>query len=455
MANGRGALKWWFACGMAAALAGQPAFAEGLQDAYEAARGHDPKFRAALREFEGSQEARIQGRAGLLPEVSLSASVARNQLDRTIGAMQENLDYKSDSKTLQLRQPLLNFDATARFRQGEAQSLYGEAVFASRKRELILRMLESYSNVLLAQEQVALAEAQAATFTAQVRGSERLLALGEGTRTDVFEARSGYEVALAQIVEAKNSLDNVTAELAAIIGPRLKPVSRSLARELPLIALEPATLAEWEAIATERSSDIELRRQALEVARQEVARAEAGHMPRIDLVASVNRSDSETINTINQQNAQRSLGVQLNFPLFSGGRVSSQVRQAVAAQGRAEAEVDDATQTVLGDVRKQFNAVRSGALRVRALEKALETTQLQVEATKKSVEGGVRVALDVLNAEQQRYLVARDLAQARFLYLLSWLRLRSAAGLLDSQDLTNVESHFMASGQATQIFTAQ
>jgi outer membrane protein, protease secretion system len=453
MAKGPGALKWWFACGLA--VAGQLVCAEGLQDAYEAARGHDPKFRAALREFEGSQEARIQGRAGLLPDIFLSGSVARNELDRTIGRTTENLDYRSDSKTLQLRQPLLNFDATARYRQGEAQSLYGEAVFASRKRELILRMLESYSNVLLSQEQVALAEAQAATFSAQVQASERLLALGEGTKTEVFEARSGYEVALAQIVEARNSLDNVTTELAAIIGPRLKPVPRRLAKELPLVALEPGTLAEWEAIATERSSDIELRRQALDVARQEVARTEAGHLPRIDLVASVNRSDSETINTINQQNAQRSVGLQFSLPLFSGGRVSSQVRQALAAQGRAEAELDDATQTVLGDVRKQFNAVRSGALRVRALEKALETTQLQVEATKKSVEGGVRVALDVLNAEQQRYLVARDLAQARFLYLLSWLRLRSAAGLLDAPDLANVESHFMASGQATQIFTAQ
>lgn len=433
----------------------QSASAEGLTEAFDAARAHDPKFRSALREFEGSQEARVQGRAGLLPDLSFNASQSKVQLDRKIGATQDQLSYQSESRVLQLRQPLLNLDAAARSRQGEAQSLFGESLFATRKRELILRMLEAYSNVLLAQEQLALAQAQAATLGQQVASSQRMLALGEGTRTDVFEARSGYEVAQAQIVEAENGLANLSAELAAIIGPRLKPVPRRLGRELPLFTLKPATLAEWEALALQQNSDIEARRLALDITREEVSRVQAGHLPRMDLVAAISRSASESVNTINQNLAQRSLGVQLNVPLFSGGRISSQVRQALATQGKAEADLDDAIQTVLLDLRKQFNAVQSGALRVRALEKAFETTQLQIEATKRSVQGGVRVPLDVLNAEQQSYLVARDLAQGRLQYLQAWLRLRAAAGLLSPQDLGDVEGHLQSSGAPAAMFTAE
>lgn len=439
--------------GFAAVCAAQ-AHALGLQDAYQAARAHDPKFRAAQKDLEASAESRAIGRSFLLPEVTAGASRGRNALDRTVGANSDSLNYDSSSAALQLRQPLYNRESAARYRQGQVQAKYGEIQFSIRNNELILRMLEAYTNLLLAYEQVNLAEGQAAAFAEQLRSSERLLKLGEGTQTEVLEARASHELALAQIIEARGGIDNATAVLGGIIGPDLRPTPRRLGRQFEFVKLDPDSLEKWLATALEQSGDIELRRQVVENAREQVALAQAGHYPRLDLTASISRSESESINTINQTNAQKSIGLQLNLPLYAGGRTSAQIRQNEATLGRAEAELADITQEVSVELRRQFNALQGGAQRIEALGRALDSATLLIEATRKSVLGGVRVTLDVLNAEQRKYTVERDLAQARFTYLQAWLRLRSAAGLLKPDDLTQMEGYLTVGGQGQPMFSS-
>lgn len=445
----------WLAILLAIGVSTTPheAHALGLQEAYLAARSHDPKFRAAQKDLEATAESRAIGRSYLLPELSFNASRGRSALDRTIGPNSDSLNYDTSTAALQLRQPVFNLESSARSRQGQIQARYGEAQFAIRSNELILRMLEAYTNLLLANEQVNLAESQANTYSEQLRSSERQFKLGEGTVTDVLEARSLHELALAQIIEVRGSVDNAAAILSGIIGPELKPSQRRLARQLSFVKLEPNALEKWQAIALERSSDIELRRLAVENAREQLAIAEAGQYPRLDLTASIGRSESESINTINQTNAQKSIGLQFNLPLYAGGRVSAQSRQNAAALGRAEAELADVTQDVSVELRRQYNALEGGALRIEALGKALDSATLLIEATRKSVRGGVRVTLDVLNAEQRRYTVARDLAQARFVYLQAWLKLRSAAGLLQPADLNEIEGYLNTEGTAAPMFS--
>lgn len=429
------------------------AHALGLQDAYQAALGHDPKFRTAQKELEASAQASAIGRSYLLPEINFGASRGRNALDRTVGPNSDSLNYNSSSAALQLRQPLFNRESAARYRQGLVQTKYGEIQFSIRNNELILRMLEAYTNLLLAYEQVNLAEAQANAYGEQLRSSERAFKLGEGTQTEVLEARASRELALAQIIEARGGIDNAAAILGGIIGPDLKAAPRRLGRQFDFVKLEPDSLEKWQATALAQSMDIELRRQVVENAKEQLAIVEAGHSPRLDLTASISRSESDSINTINQTNAQKSIGLQLNVPLYSGGRVSAQVRQNEAALGRAEAELADITQEVLVELRRQFNALEGGAQRIEALGKALDSATLLIEATRKSVLGGVRVTLDVLNAEQRKYTVERDLAQARFTYLQAWLRLRSAAGLLRPDDLTEMEGYLSAGGSRTPMFS--
>lgn len=445
---------------LAVALAGlslvwaSKAHALGLQDAYQAARNHDPKYRAAQKDLEASLESRAIGRSYLLPEVTAGASRGRNALERTVGPNADSLNYDSSSAALQLRQPLFNRESAARYRQGDVQAKYGEIQFSIRNNDLILRMLEAYTNLLLSFEQLNLAEGQAAAYSEQMRSSERAFKLGEGTQTEVLEARASHELALAQIIEARGGIDNAAAILGSIIGPDLKAVPRRLGRQFEFVKLDPNALEAWQATALAQSMEIQLRRLVVDNAREQLAIAEAGHYPRVDLTASISRSESDSINTINQTNSQKSIGLQLNVPLYAGGRTSAQIRQSEATLGRAEAELADITQEVSVELHRQFNALQGGAQRIEALGRALDSATLLIEATRKSVLGGVRVTLDVLNAEQRKYTVERDLAQARFTYLQAWLRLRSAAGLLRPDDLVQMEGYLTVGGQGRPMFSS-
>jgi protease secretion system outer membrane protein len=181
---------------------------------------------------------------------------------------------------------------------------------------------------------------------------------------------------------------------------------------------------------------------ALEVAKQEILKARAGHAPRLDFVASYSKNASETINTYNQDSTVRAIGIQLNVPLYSGGSVNATSRQAVAGLERSRADLQAKTDKALIEVSKQFSAVQSGIAKVNALNRAVESSNLLIKATEQSIKGGVRINLDLLNAQQQLFTTRRDLAQARYAYLMASLRLRAAAGALDVNDVSRTASYF-------------
>ncbi len=197
----------------------------------------------------------------------------------------------------------------------------------------------------------------------------------------------------------------------------------------------------WESLALSRSPEIETRRYAVEAARQALDRTQAQRQPRVDMLASLSKADSEWINTVNQSSYHRFLGVQLSVPLYDNGRIASQTRQAIAAVGVAEAAMDDVRETVLTDLRQQYRALVSEGQKIAAYTEALESATLQVQATRQSVKGGIRINLDVLNAQTQQFSVQQELTLARFNYLKAWVRLRAAAGVLEAQDLALIDKH--------------
>jgi outer membrane protein, protease secretion system len=207
------------------------------------------------------------------------------------------------------------------------------------------------------------------------------------------------------------------------------------------LPVEPADLQSWESLALSRSPEIETRRHAVEAARQALERTEAQRQPRVDMLAALSKADSESINTVNQSSYHRFLGLQLSVPLFDNGRIASQSRQAVAAVGVAEAAMDDVRETVLGDLLQQYRALVSEGQKIAAYTDALKSATLQVEATRQSVKGGIRITLDVLNAQTQQFSVQQELTLARFNYLKAWVRLRAAAGVLEARDLALIDQH--------------
>ncbi|WP_240788719.1 TolC family outer membrane protein [Ramlibacter henchirensis] len=427
------------------AVAAPSSFAISLVEAYEAAVKNDPVYRSAQHENEAAQQFAVLGRSNLLPSIAATYAPSRNRADVTNtgvgGGATDHRRYSALSANLQLRQPLYHPEGMARYRQGVAQTKGSDAQFAGRSQELIVRLASAYTFAKYAEDQLALAVAQRDALSEQRRTNQRLFLRGEGTRTDVVETQARLDLAVAQVLEANDNVRNARDALSAIVGQDVSQLD-ALTDDFRVKQLVPGEFADWRGIALSTNPEIQARRHAVDVAQEEANRHRAGHLPRLDLVASAGRNDSESITTFNQKANIRSVGVQLNVPLYSGGAVSAAVAQAESNAEKAKADLDVATNEVLIELRKQFDLTASSVARLDAARAALDSATLLVEATRRSVAGGQRINLDVLQAQQQLFDARRTLAQARYNHLLSLLRLRFAAGVLQMSDLVEMASYF-------------
>jgi outer membrane protein, protease secretion system len=429
-------------------LQANSAFALGLIQAYESALQNDPTYQSAVHENEAGKEYKALGRSNLLPSVSASYTQNKNRADykapNFLGQISTtHPEYDSSSATVQLRQPLLNLDAIARYKQGVAQSNYSDAQFSARSQDLVLRLVGAYADAKYAEDQYALYTIQRDTFAEQKQVNERMFQKGEGTKTDMLETQAKYDLAEAQVLEARDNLATARNTLASIVGSDITELD-SLSDDFRVKPMMPATFDEWKAIALEKNSEIAAQRFAVEAAEQEIKKNRAGHAPRVDFVAALSKGKSESLTTLNQDSTVRSLGVQVSIPLYSGGSVMAATNQASANYLKTKSDLDAKTKQVLVELHKQYSLVLSSASRIDALVKTVKSARELVQATQQSVKGGVRINLDVLNAQQQLYAAQRDLAQARYNYLLSFLRLRYAAGTLNAEDLHTVAGYFVA-----------
>ncbi len=423
----------------------------GLLDAYDLALRNDPTFQAAIKERDAGEENRAIGRAGLLPNLSWSYNNSRNQSEVTQetvrGDVTNDRDYRSYASTLTLQQPLLDYEAYARYRQGSAQALFSDERFRGKSQELAVRLLSAYSQALLAQERIELSRAQKRAYAERLQLNERLLKGGEGTRTDVLETQARLSLALAQEIEAQDQQDAALRELQAIVGEPLQIEQLDpLTRQFQIQPLLPNRFDSWRDLAMANNPDLASQQQALLVAEYEVELKRAGHLPKVSLYASSRQTSSDSESSYNQKYDTNTVGIQVSLPLFAGGSVSASTRQAASQLSQAQFELDAKTATTLNELRKQFNLNTSAAAKVRAYEMAVSSAEALVTATQKSVHGGERVNLDVLDAEQQLFTARRDLADARHAYLLARIQLKYYAGLLNEQDLQQLARYFRPLG---------
>jgi outer membrane protein, protease secretion system len=427
--------------------AGQAA-AIGLLQAYDAALQNDPLYRSAIAENQAGQENKAIGRSGLLPSVQYSYTTSKNRAETTAPNFFGTLntthpEYTSIASSISLRQTLFNLDAAARYRQGIAQANYSDAQFTSRSQDLIIRLLTTYANAKYAEDQLDLYAAQRDALIEQKRMNDRLFEKGEGTKTDMLETQAKLDLAQAQVIEAADNLATARSTLATMISRDVTQLD-GLVNDFRALPLLPVSIEEWQALASSNNPELAAARFAVEAAEQEIQKSRAGHAPRLDLNASYSRNSAESLTTYQQDSSVRSIGVQLVVPLYSGGYVNAVTSRAVANRDKAKADLDATTNTVMIELSKQFSAVQSSVAKIAALVKSVNSASLVVQATQQSVKGGVRVNLDVLNAQQQLVAAQRDLAQARYNYLISFLKLRMAAGTLNIDDLRTVAGNFSA-----------
>lgn len=421
------------------------ALALGVMDAYALALRNDPTFQAAIKEHQAGRENLAIGRAALLPSLSYSYSKGRNQSEVTSGDASVDRDYDNYSSGLTLKQPLFDYAAWAEYKQGVAKSALADERLRGRSQELAVRLFETYTQALLAGEQIELARAQRRAYGEQLKSNKRTFEAGEGTRTDLLETNARHDLARAQEIEAGDELDAALRELQALLG---EPVDLDQLAALNGIftpnALQPARYENWRDLAVANNAELASQRHGLEVAEQEVERKRAGHLPTLSLYASTRKTESESESTYNQKYDTDSVGIQISMPLFAGGGVSAARRQAAASYEQASFELDAQRNELLNQLRRQFNLCTSATAKIRAYEMAVSSASTLIEATRKSIVGGERVNVDLLDAEQQLYGARRDLAQARYDYLRAWLQLKYLAGVLNDNDLLAIDRYFGA-----------
>lgn len=424
--------------------------AMSLLDAYEAALLHDPTYRSAYHENEAGQQAEAIGLASLLPNLSLTHNQSRSTGTITgpqqvapnrVVEVSDNTHFDSQISALTLRQPLINLEAVASYRIGKAQADSSRAKFTGRSQQLVVRLVEAYVETLLAQDHVKLSEAQLTSLEELKRVNERMLIKGEGTTTDVLETQSKHAIAQARVIEANDELEGARLKLEAIIGQKTNQLDR-LSDAFNTRAIQLQDYDSWYSLALERNAELVTQRHAVTSGKEEIRKSFAGHTPRVDLVASLSKNNRGSFITRSQDAELATIGVEVNFPLYAGGRVNALTAQAKANHARAEADLDAVTDKVLVELKKQYNLLKSGVKKIESLELAVKSAELLVDATEKSIRGGIRINLNLLDAQQQLYTAQRDLSRARFDYLLAYLRLQLAAGTLVLDDLRNIASYF-------------
>ncbi|OYU45498.1 MAG: channel protein TolC [Burkholderiales bacterium PBB4] len=417
------------------------AWALDLTQAYQAALEQDASIKASRAYADAGRESVPQARAQLLPYVSASFSRNNNQLESTtpniLGQLSSSsYSYPSSNDTVTVRQPIYRSAQWAQYRQAQAQVVDVEAVLENDLQNLAVKVGSAYFEALLAQDQLALNRSQLAGFKAHLESARKLLAAGSGTRTEVDEAQARLDMGVAQELESLQNVDYTRQQLQVMVNQPLDALATLNADRLNLSPPAPASVEAWIRRAEESSAELRALRARVEAARQEVVKSRSGHYPTLDAVAQWSRSSSENSVSINSTYETRSLGVQLTVPIYSGGGVNSSVRQALANRERAEQILEAARRDLGVRVHKEYRGGAEGVLRVRALEQAVRSALLAQDSSRKSFEGGARTRIDVLNAETAVVVATRDLAQARYVYLISQLRLQA---LVSDAGLASIE----------------
>lgn len=430
----------WIALGF-----GSTTWALNLSQAFDAALQNDATIKAARAATEARQERIPQSRSQLLPNIALSASRNRNELQNTVpnllgDPVTSNSNYASGNTALTLRQPLYRRAQWVDYQQAQFQVEDANAVLERETQNLAVRVGGAYFEALQADAQLQLILAQKTAYTSQLDAARKRFVGGSGTRTDIDEAQAALDLNVALELEARQNIAFTRRQLQVMTGSPVTELAGVDPARLRLAPPNPNQLEDWVERAQAQSPEMASLKAQLEAARLEVEKAQSGHYPTLDATAQWSRSESENVTNVNSTYINRSIGVQLNIPLYGGGYTQSQTRQALADQERATQALEAMRQDIAVRVHREFRGVTEGVLKVRALEQAVRSTEQVVISNRRSYEAGARTLNDTLNAEQQHVSARKDLSQARLLYLISHIRLLALTGAANVDSLREINA---------------
>lgn len=421
---------------VALACWGAGAWGGEFSRSYQAALQNDAQYTAARYALESGRQAWPIARAAILPSVSASISDTLVQgtkdTEDATGSTSTNLDYRAPSQSISARMPLYNPVGLAGTEAAAVQVAAAESQFEVRRTELLERVTTAFLQRMLAEDVFNALHVQLQAAVEQRNLMRKRMERGEGTKTEVAEARASVSTIMAQWADARDQVTNTRAALASMTGDKPMPGSEAvlrLADDFKPPALEPVEVQQWVSMALDASPSLRSKRQLAQLAMANVRRVDAAHLPRLDMVANVANSRNESASSLNQTVNQRSLGLQLSIPIYSGGQVVALAKQAIAEQSRAEAEVLHEQRAIELDVARLFQVVQNGTSKLESYVDALEASHIAAEGVRLGQSSGLRTNADVLESLRKAAQAQRDLAQARYDHVLQRIRLFNRSGM--------------------------
>lgn len=417
-------------------FAALPSHALDLMQAWRDALQNDAQVASVRAQLEAVRERVPQARSQLLPAIGASAAMSRVHSDTNRAPSRR---FTSENYGIQLSYPLLSLPEVEAHEQSKLAVAIGEAQYLQAQQDLIVRVARGYFDVLAAQDDLESIRAQKRAITEQLAAARRNFEVGTATITDQQEAQARYDLSAAQEIAAGNALEVQRAALAQLIG---RPVGEAevLRPGVVLQAPQPSSEQTWVQQALDSSLVVQQQRVNNEIARREIERRRYVRYPTVDVVGSVGRSENSGVAQLGLRTHSASIGVQLSVPLYTGGGIDASVREAAALHDSSRFDLENVRRQVEQATRQAFLGVNSGLAQVSALEAAERSSQLALDSNLLGYQVGVRINIDVLNAQQQLFSTRRDLARARYDVLVNGLLLKSTAGTLSEDDVAAVNA---------------
>jgi outer membrane protein len=420
--------------------------AEDLMQVYRDAQRYDAVYAAARQNLVAGRERLPQGRALLLPTLNLSANAQAARIESDSRDTNLTPSFTREPRTIgytvTFSQPIYRPQFYAQYRQSELQVAQAEATFAQAGQDLIVRTAQAYFDVLAAFDTLEVVRAQKAATGEQLAAAKRNFEVGTATITDTHEAQSRFDLIGAQEIVALNDLQTKYQALQLITGKFYNEL-KALSPEVKLAPPNPENMESWVELSEKQGYPVVIADAGAEIAKLEARRASAGHLPTLDAVATYGQTCQSASSTSATSPAgaditTTTIGLQFAMPLYQGGAINSREREAAALSLKSKEDLENARRTAAVSTRQNYLLVINGISTIAALEQAMVSSQSSLDSNKLGYEVGVRINIDVLNAQQQLYSTRRDLAVARYNTIVNQLKLKSLAASLREEDLEEV-----------------
>jgi outer membrane protein len=432
-----------FALALALCSAPLAALAQNLTQVYQDARAFDAQYAAARYALQAGLEKLPQGRALVLPNVNLTANATESRLESDSKNPALSPDFTRNLSTqnvqLTLTQPLYRAQNFIQYDQAEWQVKQAESVFGQATQDLIVRVAVAYFEMLGAQDSLRLVRGKKAAIAEQLAQAKRNFEVGTATITDTHEAQARYDLSQAEEISALNDVEARRRALQQLTG-KVYDTLKPLRSDIQLSPPNPNNMQAWVDLAEKQSFPVLIQQSGTEIAALEAKRNQAGHYPTLDLVGNVGYTaqDGSQFSSIGSNLTSASVGLQLALPIYQGGGISSRAREAAANHERSKQDLENARRGAALVARQSYLAVLAGVAQVRAFEQALVSSKSALDSNRLGYEVGVRINIDVLNAQQQVFQTERDLLASRYNTIANTLRLKAAGGGLRDEDVEEV-----------------